>query len=101
MVETPFEPNWARSNWQSYCVRLPTDIDQKAVMQRMLDKGVATRRGIMCIHREAAYRDCARSFDLSHSEAAQDHCIILPLFPQMTDDMVETTVSALRSAVHG
>ena len=25
----------------------------------MLDLGVATRRGIMCAHREAAYRDLA------------------------------------------
>jgi perosamine synthetase len=52
----PCEPDWARSNWQSYCVRLPESNDQRRVMQHMLDAGVATRRGIMCSHREAAYR---------------------------------------------
>ena len=51
----PFEPDWARSNWQSYCVRLPDRVDQKAVMQGLLDQGIATRRGIMCSHREAPY----------------------------------------------
>ena len=61
----PHEPAWARSNWQSYCVRLPTGVDQVSVMQSMLDQGVATRRGIMCAHLEAAYsgsesRDAAR-----------------------------------------
>ena len=25
----PFEPEWARSNWQSYCVRLPAEVDQR------------------------------------------------------------------------
>ncbi len=50
----PEEPSWARSNWQSYCVRLPDACDQRSVMQSMLDEGVATRRGIMCSHREEA-----------------------------------------------
>ena len=51
----PFEPEWARSNWQSYCVRLPDRVDQKVVMQRLLDQGIATRRGVMCSHREPCY----------------------------------------------
>jgi perosamine synthetase len=56
----PREPEWAHSNWQSYCVRLPDRVDQKAVMQKMLDRGVATRRGIMCSHREPCYSDWNR-----------------------------------------
>ena len=55
------EPAWARSNWQSYCVRLDGDLDQRAVMQHMLDRGIATRRGIMCAHLEPAYRDLPRA----------------------------------------
>ncbi len=51
----PTEPEWARSNWQSYCVRLPENTDQRQVMQAMLDEGIATRRGIMCAHLEPAY----------------------------------------------
>ena len=37
VITTPREPAWARSNWQSYCVRLPAGTDQKRVMQSMLD----------------------------------------------------------------
>jgi perosamine synthetase len=100
-VRPPEEPSWARSNWQSYCVRLPQGIAQRDVMQRMLDKGVSTRRGIMCVHREDAYADVPRRFPLTHSEQAQDECIILPLYPQMTDDEIEIVVHALRDAVRG
>src|SRR5207249_8608878 len=32
----PAESDWARSNWQSYCVRLPERCDQKSVMKLML-----------------------------------------------------------------
>ncbi len=98
-VRPPFEPAWARSNWQSYCVRLPRGADQRRVMQSMLDCGIATRRGIMCIHREKAYADLPSRFPLPESERAQDECIILPLFPQMTDEMIGETVRALRAAL--
>lgn len=93
-IKPPIEPEYARSNWQSYCVRLPDGVDQKAVMQSMLDAGIATRRGIMCIHREASYAGAAQTA-LPRSEAAQDHCIILPLYPQMThaeQDLVAATL---------
>src|ERR1700674_3203638 len=53
-LDLPAEPDWARTSWQSYCVRLPEDCDQRTVMQSMLDAGLSTRRGVMCSHREDA-----------------------------------------------
>ena len=58
----PACPAWSRRaspsgrarNWQSYAVRLE-QADLRAVMQRMLDDGIATRRGVMNAHKEAAY----------------------------------------------
>ena len=110
-LRLPEEPSWARSNWQSYCVRLADGCDQREVMQAMLDVGVATQRGVMCAHREPAYgretwsygiipgrRDCplGTCARLRESEQAQDYAIILPLFPQMTDAEQETVVATLR-----
>jgi perosamine synthetase len=92
----PFEPAWARSNWQSYCVRLPDGIEQKALMQSLLDQGISTRRGIMCAHREAPYADQAQPQELRHSEAAQDHCILLPIYTQMTEEDQSRVADALR-----
>ncbi len=94
----PFEPAWARSNWQSYSVRLPFHTDQRRVMQAMLDVGISTRRGIMCSHREAAYSDLPQLSSLAHSEQAQDHCVLLPLFPGMTLDQQRQVCSGLRDA---
>lgn len=97
-LRTPFEPDWARSNWQSYSVRLPDWSDQRAVMQHLLDHGVASRRGIMCAHREAPYRDVAREFDLRESERAQDRTIILPLYPQLAAEDQAYVCDVLRAA---
>jgi dTDP-4-amino-4,6-dideoxygalactose transaminase len=97
-LATPFEPAYARSNWQSYCVRLPSQCDQRTVMQVMLDAGIATRRGIMCSHREAVYAHAPRRAPLPRSEAAQDQCIILPLYPQMTPAEQEQVAAELKRA---
>lgn len=107
----PEEPIWARSNWQSFCVRLPDSTNQRQVMQTLLDIGVSTRRGIMCAHSERAYATeswscgvatgaCAcpagRCARLTESERAQEQAIILPLFHQLTEAEQETVARALQ-----
>jgi dTDP-4-amino-4,6-dideoxygalactose transaminase len=111
-LKLPAEPAWARSNWQSYCVRLPNSCDQQQVMQAMLDAGIATRRGIMCAHTEPAYSseawscgiareacNCSegRCDRLRESEQAQDRAIVLPLFHQMTEQEQDRVVEVLKS----
>jgi len=110
----PEEPEWAFSNWQSFCVRLPDHCDQERIMQAMLDNNVATRRGIMCIHREPAYEieswTCGQGLEacgcpagfcerLWESERAQEKCVILPLYHAMTDRDQETVARRLRYAI--
>jgi len=109
----PVEPEWARSNWQSYCVRLPQGAKQLEVMQHLLDRGISTRRGIMSSHREPAFAEekwscgagpgpcgCPRGAceRLREGEAATDSCVLLPLFPQMTEEEQDYVVAALAEA---
>lgn len=98
-LHLPAEPEWARSNWQSYCVRLPDRVDQRTVMQNLLDKGIATRRGIMCSHREPPYVDTRHRHSLYRSELAQDRSILLPLYAQIRDEDLEFVASAVRTEV--
>jgi perosamine synthetase len=95
------EPAWARTNWQSYTVRLEPPLDQRRVMQRMLDDGVSTRRGVMNAHREPAYPagSWRASGPLTRSERAQDTTIVLPLYHQMTDEEQQRVVASLTDAV--
>ncbi len=95
---TPREPNWARTNWQTYAVRLPDGSDQRGVLQSLLDNGISARRGIMCAHREKAYADLELRFVLPESEAAQDRTIALPLYPGMSDEDQDRVVAALKKA---
>ncbi len=100
-LRLPAEPEWARSNFQSYSVRLPKGTSQIQVMQLLLDQGIATRRGIMCAHREPAYQHQAwrSAGSLAESESAQEECILLPLYHQLTTEEQELVASSLRAAL--
>lgn len=113
-ITPPSEPSWARSNWQSYAISLATSVDQRSVMQYLADNGVSTRRGVMCAHREAAYpvgawrcspesvqanANPSSCKSLIRSEQAQDHAIMLPLFPGMSEEDQRYVVEKLARAV--
>lgn len=100
-LSLPSEPSWARTNWQSYCVRLTDGRDQKSVMQALLDQNIATRRGVMCAHREAAYAGqvCRLAGQLTESERAQDRCVLLPLYHDLTQEEQELIASRLGSVL--
>ncbi|MCS3742982.1 DegT/DnrJ/EryC1/StrS aminotransferase family protein [Rhizobium sp. BK661] len=102
-VMPPVEPAWARSNWQSFCVSLPTYLDQRDIMQELLDRGISTRRGIMNVHLEESYVEPGLSrtaASLNESVAAQEHSIILPLYAQMTDIELTSVVDAINASFY-
>jgi len=113
-IGLPEEPIWAKSNWQSYCIRLPEKCDQQLVMQFMLDQNIATRRGVMCAHREPAFsknpwycidRSQEREGQpnscrhLQESEIAQDNCILLPLYHELTNEEQDRVVETLNNFI--
>jgi perosamine synthetase len=104
-LQIPDEPTWARSNWQSLCVRLPVDADQRDVMQALLNEGISTRRAVMNIHLEQAYLGVVSGFKparvvghLLSSVAAQNRGVILPVFPGMETADIRRVVAHLTAA---
>jgi dTDP-4-amino-4,6-dideoxygalactose transaminase len=104
VVKTPLEPAWARSNWQSYAVRVAPG-RQRAVMQALLDEGISTRRGVMNAHREAAYPSGTWRLPpgqhLARSEEAQDTAIMLPLYHDLHDADQDRVIDAVLRAAPG
>jgi perosamine synthetase len=114
-IIVPREPQWARSNWQSYAVRVGAWIDQRTVMQRMLDAGISTRRGVMNVHREPSYPPgtwyCGVSIAacecggpggctcLRHGEEAQETAIVLPLYHQLTEEDQDRVITTLEATI--
>jgi len=112
----PHEPANARSNWQSFIIRLPEELNQRAVMQELLYHGISTRRGIMNAHREPAYlqepwkcagnrKVCRCSVStcrtLVQSEFIQENAIAIPLYAQMTLEEQNRVIEAIRLVCDG
>jgi perosamine synthetase len=101
VIRTPTLPADVTWNVQSYAVRLSgwSASMRDAVMQQLLDQGIATRSGVMTAHREPAYAD--RGVCLPVSEQASDCSLVLPLFPSMQDGQLDEAAAALVTAVRG
>jgi dTDP-4-amino-4,6-dideoxygalactose transaminase len=88
--------NTVLPNWQSYPVRLLDGISlsQREIIQRLLDKGISCRRGIMNAHQEPPYQ--AANWFLPKSEYCRDRTILLPLFNGIGIKNMEYVASALK-----
>jgi dTDP-4-amino-4,6-dideoxygalactose transaminase len=93
----PVEPSWARSNWQSLCVRLPSAAAATALLARLEAAGVAARPGLTNAHEEPEQRDGLRA-PLPRSEAARRTSVMLPLPSRMSADELDRVVAAVRFA---
>jgi perosamine synthetase len=95
-IEPPYEPPYAERTWQSYCVRIDprAPITRTELMRQLLAAGVATRRGVMAIHREPAYSGFY-PMRLPHTDAAAQETLMLPLFPDLTEEQQDYVVDRL------
>ena len=107
VIILPYEPEWAKSNWQSFCIRLSSEINRKKLMQKLLQVGIATKKGIMCSHLEPAYNkekwntgDGKQNYaKLIYSEKATRESILIPFYPKITKLEQKTIVQQLISLI--
>ena len=98
-IEAPAEPPYARTNWQSYAVRLAKAEWQLPVMRALRAQGIATARGVMCAHLEPPYRQAWPRGCLPVSESLRDCGLILPLHHKLEADQQASVVAALAAAI--
>jgi dTDP-4-amino-4,6-dideoxygalactose transaminase len=100
-LQTPYIPPYAAPNFQSYAIAIKDDcrIERDRLWQTLLDAGVAAKRGVMAIHRERSYTETYGRQTLPLTEKASDSSLLLPLFPQMTEEEQDHVVAALRMAL--
>ncbi len=112
VLAPPRERTGARTNWQSYPARLREGATgQAAVLQFLLDRGIACKRGVSNAHQEPAYRSraawacgpagctlecpqgtCRR---LTTSERLRDETVLLPLYHGMKEAEQAQVLAAL------
>jgi dTDP-4-amino-4,6-dideoxygalactose transaminase len=96
----PDDPPYGTTNHQSFFVRLQDDapVGRDELMQRLLEQGISTRRGIMAAHLEPAYAHMPAP-PLPVTERLTRRTLILPLFHGMTEADMDRVVGALEQAL--
>jgi perosamine synthetase len=97
-LDVPFEPPDRFHTYQSYCIRLRSELQRDAIMADLASQGIATRRGVMAIHQEPFYRDLCPDVSLPITERCSAETLLLPLFPGLTDDEQELVAGSLLTA---
>lgn len=87
------------TNWQSFSIYLKKEcpIGRNELMQKLLDKGIASRRGVMTSHRETAYKNYELGAPLPISENESDNSIIIPLFVPMKEEDIQTVIREFKA----
>ncbi|MDI6744689.1 MAG: DegT/DnrJ/EryC1/StrS family aminotransferase [Thermodesulfovibrionales bacterium] len=95
-IRVPEIPDCAFHNYQSYWIELldSTPVSRDELMQKLLDKGIAARRGIMAIHMEECYKKCY--VPLPETEQVTKNTILLPLYPAMTIEEQAYVIQCMR-----
>jgi perosamine synthetase len=90
-----------RRSWFVYVVELPEGADRDATIERLGERGVASKAYLPCIHlfphlRELGYRE--GQFPVA--EAASARSLALPFFTTMRESQVERVCEALARSLH-
>jgi len=97
----PYAPDYATPNWQSYVIRVSDDcpVERDVLTQHLLDAGISCRPAYMACHVQPVYRKLYLDLYLPNTEKALNSVIILPLYPQMTDEEQEYVIEMISKAI--
>lgn len=100
-VRLPKEEEFKKSNYQSFSVYLNDNalLSRDELMQKMLDAGISTRRGIMTSHREKAYSYFPK-ISLPETEELSDRSLLIPLFIPMKKEQIDYVIQELKKWLH-
>jgi len=91
----PYVPDGLEPNWQTFQIgiRPETSLDRNAIMDRLHEHGVPTRRGVMASHLEPPYKHMHAR--LPKTEQANSQNLQLPLHPALSQEQQESILNAL------
>jgi dTDP-4-amino-4,6-dideoxygalactose transaminase len=96
-VIVPFVPSDCEHNYQSYMIRINSEkISRNELIQKMLEKGIATSKGVMAIHKSPYYTKRFGNVHLPITEKVTDSTIIIPLFTEMTEEQQDYVIDNLK-----
>ena len=96
-IQLPDESEYAKSNWQSYPVKIlqNTPLPRNDLMQLLLDHKIASKPGISNTHLEKPY--IRSGYSLKNSENANEQVLLLPFYNGLKKQEIEDSKKAMKT----
>lgn len=96
-LQLPFSSDEVPHSYQSYMVQIRPEAPKtrEQTMQELAAEGIATRRGVMAIHLEPAYRNGYSQGELTVTERAARETLLLPIYSTMSEVEQEYVIDHL------
>src|SRR5215831_3825235 len=98
-VKTPMETTQAWHVYHQYTIRTPR---RDELAEHLKQRGIGTMVYYpVPIHQQAVYASSGKVPSLPHAEAAAKQVLSLPIYPEITDEQLETVVGAISDFFSG
>ena len=98
-IALPYVPGYATPVWHLFVVQL-LGVDRDKVMNKMREKGIGVSIHYpIPLHRQPAYKGRLDHYSFPEVEEISKRILSLPIYPEMTDDMVDYVSEQLLKAV--
>ncbi|MBM4135410.1 MAG: DegT/DnrJ/EryC1/StrS family aminotransferase [Nitrospira sp.] len=96
-IRVPEIPDYIYHNYQSYWIEIldSSPVSRDILMEKLLAKAIATRRGIMAIHMEPCYKGFSR-VPLPNTEKIAMNTLLLPLYPAMSIEEQSFVIDSIK-----
>jgi perosamine synthetase len=90
-----------RRSWFVYVVEIGDGIDRDAVIDRLAERGIASKAYLPCIHLQPFYRERFgfKGGEFPSAERASSRSLALPFYTTMPESQVDRVCSALAEAL--
>jgi perosamine synthetase len=90
-----------RRSWFVYVVEVADGIDRDAVIDRLAERGIASKAYLPCIHLQPYYRERFgfKGGEFPVAERVASQALALPFFTSLTEEHVERICDALAEIV--
>lgn len=99
-VKLPVTTMGGEHSYQSFCIFAEK---RDAVMRRMRERGIEVQIGSYALHKHKAFNDnpkCRIAGDMKGSAYAYEHCLVLPMHHEMTEEDQQCVIDTLIRAVN-
>ncbi|MCH7885167.1 MAG: DegT/DnrJ/EryC1/StrS aminotransferase family protein, partial [Planctomycetes bacterium] len=69
------------------------------LVTQLREKGIGAKAGLACIHQEPCYADAYPGVLLPNSEQLSEQMLLLPLFPQLTEEQQDRVIESVCTIV--